>query len=119
MPDDDTPVLDTLAAMTAASLENSDLEAREHMLVRFAALIAVGAPAASYLLNAGTAAEVGVTLDDVQDVLVAVAPIVGTARVVTASAHIAEALGFAIAVAEAELEAELEAEEEADEEDAG
>ena len=117
MPDDDTPVLDTLAAMTAASLENSDLEAREHMLVRIAALIAVDAPAASYLLNAGTAAEVGVTLDDVEDVLVAVAPIVGTARVVTASAHIAEALGFAIAVAEAELEAELEAE--ADEEDAG
>jgi alkylhydroperoxidase/carboxymuconolactone decarboxylase family protein YurZ len=117
MPEDDTPVLDTLAAMTAASLENSDLEAREHMLVRIAALVAVGAPASSYLLNAGTAAEVGVTLDDVQDVLVAVAPIVGTARVVTASGNIARALGFAIAVAEAELE-ELAAEE-AEAEEAG
>jgi alkylhydroperoxidase/carboxymuconolactone decarboxylase family protein YurZ len=111
MPEDDTPVLDTLAAMTAASLENSDLEAREHMLVRIAALVAVGAPASSYLLNAGTAADVGITLDDVQDVLVAVAPIVGTARVITASGNIAKALGFAIAVAEAELE-ELAAEEE-------
>jgi hypothetical protein len=114
MPEDDTPVLDTLAAMTAASLENSDLEAREHMLVRIAALVAVGAPASSYLLNAGTAAEVGVTLDDV---LVAVAPIVGTARVVSASGNIAKALGFAIAVAEAELE-ELAAEE-AEAEEAG
>ncbi len=113
MPEDDSPVLDTLAEMTAASIEHSDLEAREHMLVRIAALVAVNAPAVSYLLNAGTAADVGVTLDDVQDVLVAVAPIVGTARVARASGNIAKALGFAIAVAEAELEAELA------EEDAG
>jgi hypothetical protein len=51
-------------------------------------------------------------MDDVQDVLVAVAPIVGTSRVISASTNVAEALGFVIAVAE--LEAELE-----DEEDAG
>jgi alkylhydroperoxidase/carboxymuconolactone decarboxylase family protein YurZ len=106
MPEDDTPVLDTLAAMTAASLENSDLEAREHMLVRIAALVAVDAPPASYLLNAGTAADVGVTLDDVQNILVAVAPIVGAPTVVKAAANIGEALGWAIAVAEAEVEAE-------------
>lgn len=112
MPEDDTPVLDTLAEMTAASIEHSDLEAREHMLVRIAALVAVGAPPVSYLLNAGTAADVGVTLDDVEGVLVAVAPIVGTTRVVTAGGNIAKALGLAIAVAEAELEAELEAEDE-------
>jgi Carboxymuconolactone decarboxylase family len=112
MSEDDTPVLDTLAEMTAASIEHSDLEAREHMLVRIAALVSVGAPPASYLLNARTAADVGVTLDDVQGVLVAVAPIVGTARVVVASSNITKALGFAIAVAEAELEAE-------DEEEAG
>jgi hypothetical protein len=80
------------------------------MLTRIAALVAVDASPVSYLLNAGTAADVGVTLEDVQGVLVAVAPIVGTTRVVSASANIAKALGFAIAVAEAELEAELEAE---------
>jgi hypothetical protein len=115
MPDEDTPVLDTLAEMTAASIENSNLAAREHMLVRIAALVAVNAPAISYLLNAGTAADVGITLDDVQGVLIAAAPIVGTARVARASGNIAKALGFAIAVAEAELEAELE--EEAEEDD--
>ncbi len=108
---EDTPVLDTLAEITAVSIEHGTLEAREHMLTRIAALVAVDASAASYLLNAGTAADVGVTLEDVQGVLVAVAPIVGTTRVVSASANIAKALGFAIAVAEAELEAELEAEE--------
>ena len=106
MPDDDTPVLDTLAEITAASIEHSNLEAREHMLVRLAALVAVDAPATSYLLNAGPAADVGVTLDDVQGVLIAVAPITGTPKIVTAAGNIARALGFAIAVAEAELEAE-------------
>ena len=114
MPDDETdsPVLDTLALITAASLGNCHLAERELMLVRTAALVATGAPASSYLLNVGAAFDAGITIDDVQDVLVAVAPIVGTSRVMSASAHIAEALGFVIAVAE--LEAELE-----DEEDAG
>jgi len=116
MPDSDTPVMDTLAAMTVASLENSDLSAREFMIARIAALAAVAAPAASYALNVEAAADSGITLDDVEDILVAVAPIVGTARVVSAAAGIAEGLGLVIALAEAELEAELEAEED-DEDD--
>jgi len=106
----DRPVQDTLAQMTAASIENCELEAREFMLVRIAALAASGAPAISYLANAGTAADVGVTLEDVQDVLVAVAPIAGAPRTVLAAANIARALGFAVAVAEAELDAELDEE---------
>ena len=107
---EDTPVLDTLAEMTAVSLEHGNLEGREHMIARIAALVAVGAPPASYLMNAGTASEVGVTLEDVQGVLVAIAPIVGTTRVVASAGNIARALGFVIAAAEVELEAELEAE---------
>jgi hypothetical protein len=39
-------------------------------------------------------------------VLIGIAPVVGTARVASASGKIALALGFAIAVAEAELEEE-------------
>ena len=74
------------------------------MLVRIAALVAVDAPPASYLLNLGAASEIGVGLEDVQGVLMAIAPIVGTARVASASGNIVRALGFAIEVAEAELE---------------
>lgn len=103
---EDTPVLDTLAAMTAVSIEECDLEPRELMLARIAALAAVGAPPASYLLNAGTAADVGITLEDVQAILIAVAPVIGTARVMAAAGNITRALGFAIAVLEAELEDE-------------
>ena len=103
-----TPVLDALAEITAVSVDRGTLPAREHMIARLAALAAVDAPGMSYLLNAGTAADTGLTLDDMQGILVAVAPIVGTARVVSAAANITKALGFAIAVAEAELEAELD-----------
>ena len=106
----ETPVQDTLALMTAASIENCELDAREFMLVRIAALATVGAPPVSYLANAGTAADVGITLEDVQNVLVAVAPIAGAPRTAEAAGNIARALGFAVAVAEAELEAELEEE---------
>ena len=114
--ENDTPVSDTLLAMTIASLENSDLSPRELMIARIAALVAVDAPAASYALNALPATESGINLDDVEDILIAVAPIVGTTRVVSATANIARGLGFVIALAEAELEEELEAEAELEEE---
>jgi hypothetical protein len=110
--ENDTPVSDTLLVMTATSLDNSDLSARELMIARIAALVAIDASAASYALNAIPATDSGITLDDVEDILVAVAPVVGTARIVSATANIAEGLGFVIALAEAELEEEEEEEEE-------
>jgi hypothetical protein len=62
------------------------------------------------VLNAGTASDVGITLEDVQGILVAIAPIVGTPQIVSASANITQALGFVIDLAVAEAEAEAEAE---------
>ena len=84
----------------------AELDAKDLMLVRIAALVAVDAPPASYLLNLGAASEIGVELEDVQGVLLAVAPIVGTARVMSAGGNILRALGFAIEVAELEAERE-------------
>jgi hypothetical protein len=101
----ETPVLDTLAEINSASIEHTRLMPRELMLARIAALAAVDAPPASYLANLGPAAASGVTEQDVQDVLVAIVPIVGTARVVSAGGNLARALGFAIAVAEEEARA--------------
>lgn len=101
---DETPVLDTIAAMTAASVERCDLPADVLLLVRIAALAAVDARPVSYLAHVGPSVEAGVTLEDVQNVLVAVAPIIGSARVMKAALNITEALGFVIAVAEAESE---------------
>src|ERR1700712_2855301 len=96
---EDNPVLAALADITAASIEHGTLGPREHMIARIAALAAVSAPATSYLLHLGPVADVGITLDDVQGVLVAISPVVGTPQIVTAAANITQALGFAIAVA--------------------
>jgi hypothetical protein len=95
-----TPVLDTLADINMASIEHTDLMPRELMIARLAALVAVDAPPGSYLANAGVATESGITEQDVQNILIAVAPLVGTARVVSAGGNLMRALGFAIAVAE-------------------
>ena len=99
MPDSDTPVLDLLVSMTADSLEASSLDSDELMLVRLAALVAADAPPASYVLNLGAAIELGFELEDVQGVLAAIAPIVGTARIATATGNIVRALGFALETA--------------------
>jgi alkylhydroperoxidase/carboxymuconolactone decarboxylase family protein YurZ len=98
---DETPVLDLLASMTADSLEASNLDPETLMLVRIAALVAVDAPAGSYLMNLGVAADAGVEADQVQGVLAAVAPIVGAPRVVSAAGRMADALGVAIDLGQA------------------
>ena len=100
----DTPVLDLLAGMTADSIEASGLDAQTLVLVRLAALVAIDAPDASYLMNLGVASELEIDVAQVQDVLAAVAPIVGTARIVSAALNIMEAIGVAIAIAEAEAD---------------
>lgn len=108
----EAPVLETIAAMNLASLERSELDPGVLIAIRLAALAASGAPPASYLMHFEAAVESGLTLETAQEVLVAVAPIIGTARTMVAARNLTEALGFAIEVAEAEIEAEL-AEEEA------
>src|SRR5689334_1000260 len=98
----ETPVLDTLAAMTAESVARTGLDANSLLAVRIAALVAVDAPVASYVMHVGPAMDAGVTVEQVQDILVAVAPIVGGPRTVSAAAKIAEAVGVVIIAAEVE-----------------
>jgi alkylhydroperoxidase/carboxymuconolactone decarboxylase family protein YurZ len=102
----ETPVLDTLTAMTAESVARCRLDENSLLAARLAALVAVDAPAASYLMHIGPAMDAGVTIDQLQNILIAVAPIVGTPRTAAAALNINEALGVAIVAAE---EAEEEA----------
>ena len=98
----DTPVLDLLAEMTASSVEASSLDAETLMLVRIAALVAVDAPPASYLLNLRVAGELEIDAERVQGVITAVAPIVGTTRVVSALGKVVRALDLKLDIAELE-----------------
>ena len=100
----ETPVLDLLGTMTAASIEASELDTRSLMLVRLAALVAVDAPPVSYLMNLNAARGAVVSADDVRGVLAAVAPIVGTSRVASATGKIVQALAVELDVAALEAE---------------
>ena len=102
----EAPVLDLLKSMTAESLAASSLDVETLALVRIAALAAVDAPAVSYLLNLEAAREVGIDAEQVRGVLAAIAPIVGTARVASATGKIVDALDVAIEVADIEAQSE-------------
>jgi alkylhydroperoxidase/carboxymuconolactone decarboxylase family protein YurZ len=102
MPKTESPILDLLASMTADSIEVSSLDAETLMLVRLAALVAVDAPPVSYLLNLGAAADLEIDAEQVRGVLAAVAPIVGTARVASATGNIVRALELELETAELE-----------------
>jgi 4-carboxymuconolactone decarboxylase len=91
----ETPLLDLLESMTAASIEASpSLDEKTLMLVRIAALVAVDAPPISYLANLRLAGEFDVDEEQVRGVLAAIAPIVGTARVASATSKMVRALGL-------------------------
>ena len=77
----EAPVLETLAQMTLDTFERSALDAQTYTLVRLAALAAMDAAPVSYLLNLGVAEDIGVPMEKVQGMLVAIAPVVGSARV--------------------------------------
>jgi len=102
----DNPVLDTLTDMTAASVDHNSLTPREFMMARLAAMVAVDAPPISYFVSASAIEQSGLTAEDIQGVMIAVAPVTGAPRVMAAGGHILRALGIAVAVAESEMAAE-------------
>jgi 4-carboxymuconolactone decarboxylase len=98
----DTPLIDLLTTMTEASFEACELDPETLILVRIAALVATDAPPISYYMNLGNAQDFDVDPERIRGVLAAVAPLVGTARIVAAMANIAKAYEI-----ELEVEADL------------
>ena len=98
--DSDSPILDLLMTMNMAGIEASSLDAQSLMLVRMAALVAVDAPPVSYMLNLEMAGEVDVDAEQIEGMLAAIAPIVGSARVASAAGKMVRALGLEISLAE-------------------
>jgi len=90
--------------MTPDSIEASSLDPETLMLVRIAALAAVNAPSVSYLMNLEAAQELGIDAERVRGVFAAIAPIVGTARVASATGKIVDALAIEIELEELEEE---------------
>ena len=97
-----SPILDLLAGMNLQGIEASSLDAEQMMLVRLAALVAVDAPPVSYILNLKMAGDVEIDADQVQGMLAAIAPIVGSARIASAAGKMVRALALEINLAELE-----------------
>lgn len=95
----DAPVLEQLVAMNLDSLERSGLDPKTYFLARLAALVAMDGAPVSYAMNLGLAADAGVTLEEAQGTLIAIAPLVGSAKVASAAGKILRA-AFGVALAE-------------------
>jgi hypothetical protein len=97
--DDEQPLLATLLDMNAASITRVDLPMRELMMVRLATLAAMDAPVRAYVYNLDAVAMSGLDVQEVRQVLIAAAPIIGTARALSAADRLVEAFGIAVAEA--------------------
>jgi 4-carboxymuconolactone decarboxylase len=91
----DAPVLERVIAMNLDSFERSGLDESTYVLCRLAALVAMDGPPMSYFMHLAAASEAGVTPEQAQGLLIAIAPLVGSARVVAAAGNILRAFGFA------------------------
>jgi alkylhydroperoxidase/carboxymuconolactone decarboxylase family protein YurZ len=93
--------IERLLKLQVRNVEESGLDPRSHALCRLGALIALDAPPASFAWQVGVALESGVTPGEIAGALVAVAPTVGMAKVVSCAPRIATVLGVELQVKEA------------------
>ena len=90
--------------MTAASDVTTTLPADFVVALRFAALVALDVGRDSYLSLLRAAAEQGLVLDDAQQVLIVLAPLLGTEHIDSAASKVAEAVRLLRAVRDANAE---------------
>jgi 4-carboxymuconolactone decarboxylase len=94
----------SLLANERASASISRIDPRAHALVRLGALIALNAAPPSYMSAVEAAGEAGVTKEEVVGALIAVLPVIGVARVVSAAPNLGLAMGYDVGEALETLE---------------
>ena len=95
----DDRFIDALLAGDRASAAISGVDARAHAFARMGALIAMNAAPPSYMSAVDAAEAAGVTRSEIVGTLVAVLPVVGVARVVSAAPNLGLAIGYDVAEA--------------------
>jgi hypothetical protein len=100
-----TPTEERLCAVAGGDLRalelRAELDCETHRLVEIAALVALDGPLVSWVAQLDAADEEQLDLEQVLGALVAIAPIVGTLRVVSAARKIVRAAGLVESVEEA------------------
>ena len=92
----DQSFIESVLAMDRDDVEASGLDAKTHALVRLAALLSADAAAASCHSTITVALSAGATADEVVGVLIALTPVIGLARAVSAVPRIAVSIGYDI-----------------------
>ena len=93
----DDGVIAAIMGPPTSDCATRELDDKMHALLRLAALIASDSSAtASYKWTVNLARAAGVSDGAISEVLCSVAPIVGSARIVTAAPALASALGFEV-----------------------
>jgi 4-carboxymuconolactone decarboxylase len=95
----DDRYIDGLLREERANTVLSGLAPREHALARVASLIALDAAPPSFMSAVQAGLDAGLTEEEIVGTLIAVMPIVGVARVVSAAPNLALALGYDVAEA--------------------
>jgi len=90
----DEAALESIVGPGIADIDTSELGAKTCALVRIGALVATASADASYQWAVEVALARGASEDEIVDVLLSVAPIVGAARVNAAAPGLATALGY-------------------------
>ena len=90
----DQRFVESVRAMGRNTVTASRLDLKTHSLVQLGALTAIDAAASSSHGSAQAALAGGASFDEIVGVLIAVAPEVGLARVVSAAPGLAFALGY-------------------------
>jgi alkylhydroperoxidase/carboxymuconolactone decarboxylase family protein YurZ len=92
----DEEFIDSVLSIRPEDVEASALDPKAHALVRLGALLALDGAPASYQSVVGSALASGATVEEIVGVLIAVAPMVGIARIVSAAPELALAVGYDI-----------------------
>jgi 4-carboxymuconolactone decarboxylase len=84
-------VLEALTQMRIDALERSGLDEETYALVRLAALVATDAAPVAYLTHLGAPSDLGISTEEILGTFAAIAPIVGSARVLSAASKMGRA----------------------------
>jgi len=90
----DESFVESVLGMGHDTVEVSRLDPKTHCLVRLGAAFAIDAAPSSYQSTTDLALAAGASVDEIVGTLIAVAPTVGLARVVSAAPELALALGY-------------------------
>jgi 4-carboxymuconolactone decarboxylase len=89
------PLIEAVAQMNLGTLDQAGVDEKTALMARFGALVALDASPASYLVHLTLAEEAGIEPSIIEAVLATLAPLVGTARVVSAADRVLQAMQMA------------------------